>query len=238
MKAEGNQGFTLIELAIVLVIIGLLVGGVLGGRELIRQAEMSRVVSDVNRYKTVVNTFKMKYRFLPGDLPNAYAYWGPDCGADTISASSGCNGTGNGLIEWNIGTLKAWRQLAWSEIIEGNFDPPWEHEMSRYQEGTLDGSYYVLSNGWPACGDKQSCLHISGYNAARYPNTSILTGADAFALDNKMDDGRPSMGSVRSYSGTGGGVFADCIINHADHSKRRYNLSSDVVSCYLAIPVD
>ena len=67
-KKQGkNKGFTLIELSIVLVIIGLIVGGVLVGQDLIKAAEIRATVSQVEGYNSAVNTFRLKYNGLPGD---------------------------------------------------------------------------------------------------------------------------------------------------------------------------
>jgi prepilin-type N-terminal cleavage/methylation domain-containing protein len=71
MPKASQQGFTLIELSIVLVIIGLIVGGVLVGQDLIRAAAVRGQISQIEKYQTAVNTFRTKYDGLPGDLSNA-----------------------------------------------------------------------------------------------------------------------------------------------------------------------
>src|SRR3984885_348580 len=65
---EKEKGFTLIELSIVLVIIGLIVGGVLVGQDLIRAAQVRATVTQIEKYNSAVNTFRGKYGALPGDL--------------------------------------------------------------------------------------------------------------------------------------------------------------------------
>jgi prepilin-type N-terminal cleavage/methylation domain-containing protein len=100
---EAN-GFTLVEIAIVLVVIGLLVGAILVGRDLIHAAELRSVLSDVEKFKTAANTFRLKYNCLPGDCTNATDYWGTDPGgcpntpANTVPKTATCNGNGNGFI--------------------------------------------------------------------------------------------------------------------------------------------
>jgi prepilin-type N-terminal cleavage/methylation domain-containing protein len=64
-----KAGFTLVELSIVLVIIGLLVGGVMVGRDLIKASEIRAQISQIEQFKTATNTFKVKYGYLPGDIP-------------------------------------------------------------------------------------------------------------------------------------------------------------------------
>jgi prepilin-type N-terminal cleavage/methylation domain-containing protein len=68
-----ESGFTLIELAIVLVIIGLLVGGVLVGRDLIEGAKVSATISQIQKYNTAADTFREKYGYLPCDIPDPHA---------------------------------------------------------------------------------------------------------------------------------------------------------------------
>ena len=81
-------GFTLIELSIVLIIIGLITGGILVGRDLVHAAEIRATISQEQRYNTAVNTFKLQYGYLPGDMPpNAasqlgfFAFTGSNAGA-------------------------------------------------------------------------------------------------------------------------------------------------------------
>jgi|GEM_PF-7046659 len=70
-----HHGFTLLELAIVMAIIGLIAGGVVVGANMIEAAENRSLISDVEKYRTVVHTFKEKYGKFPGDLHNATRFW-------------------------------------------------------------------------------------------------------------------------------------------------------------------
>lgn len=62
-----RSGFSLVELSIVLVILGLLVGGVLTGQSLIRASELRKFMNTMERYKAATYTFRDKYFALPGD---------------------------------------------------------------------------------------------------------------------------------------------------------------------------
>lgn len=69
MTTNKKHGFTLVELSIILVIIGLIVGGVMVGQDLIKAAAIRSQISQIEQYNTAVNAFKLKYGYLPGDIP-------------------------------------------------------------------------------------------------------------------------------------------------------------------------
>ena len=73
MRDRNHSGFTFVELSIVLAIIGLLVGGVLVGRDLIKAAEIRGHVQQIEKYNAAANTFRSKYGGLPGDLLSSRA---------------------------------------------------------------------------------------------------------------------------------------------------------------------
>jgi prepilin-type N-terminal cleavage/methylation domain-containing protein len=135
-KIHSQKGFTLIEMSIVLVIIGLIVGGVLVGQELIRSATLKTVITDEQKYVTAVNTFRTKYNELPGDMVDATTYWGTDpngCPQNvsyTAPQTTTCNGNGNGLIEdaqipgislTMFEDFRAWQQLSDAGLVAGSF---------------------------------------------------------------------------------------------------------------------
>ena len=72
-RKRRAKGFTLIELSIALVIIGLVVGGVLVGQDLIRAAKVRSTVSDIEKFNTAAFTFRSKYNHYPGDIPASNA---------------------------------------------------------------------------------------------------------------------------------------------------------------------
>src|SRR5438093_8826486 len=84
---KRQQGFTLVEIAIVLVIIGLLLGGILKGQEMITQARIKNAINDFNGVTVAVTSYQDRYRFLPGDDPGASARW-------TVQAPASGNGDG------------------------------------------------------------------------------------------------------------------------------------------------
>src|SRR5580658_3705227 len=82
---KSEAGFTLIELSIVLVIIGLIVGGILTGQDLIKAAEQRATLAQIEKYNTAVNTFRNKFGGIPGDLPEGSAV---NFGLAAISATT------------------------------------------------------------------------------------------------------------------------------------------------------
>lgn len=102
MPSGHRHGFTLIELSIVivLVIIGLLVGAVLVGKDLIRAAELRSIASDKEIFRTAVYSFTTKYNAVPGDFTAAQTMWGAAASCTTAQTTTAtCNGDGDGSIE-------------------------------------------------------------------------------------------------------------------------------------------
>lgn len=79
---QTQKGFTLVELAIVMTIIGLLIGGILKGQELMENARVTSTVAQVKAYEAAVTTFRDSYSALPGDMPNAERRI-PNCTVDS-----------------------------------------------------------------------------------------------------------------------------------------------------------
>lgn len=73
-SAKRESGFTLVELSIVIVIIGLVLAGIVGGQTLVRQAQLKSIASDINSFNIAINTFKLEYKSVPSDMNNAESY--------------------------------------------------------------------------------------------------------------------------------------------------------------------
>jgi prepilin-type N-terminal cleavage/methylation domain-containing protein len=131
-----RAGFSLVELSIVLVILGLLTGGILTGQSLIRAAELRSVTTEFKNYQTAVMTFKDKYFAIPGDMRNATDFWGSAGGSGTIgdgcetatgAGTQTCNGNGAGdiadaaAIDEYGERFTFWQHLANAGLIEGSY---------------------------------------------------------------------------------------------------------------------
>ncbi len=126
-----RQGFSLVELSIVLVILGLLTGGILAGRSLIRASELRQMTNQVTAVETSFAAFRDKYLALPGDMANATAFWGAantagaggNCSNSLINSGSGtqtCNGNGDGRIS-GPEAYRYWQHLANAGLWEGTY---------------------------------------------------------------------------------------------------------------------
>lgn len=235
MGRKQNGGFTLIELSIVLVIIGLIVGGVLVGQDLIEAAQVRAQISQIEKYNTAVNTFRLKFGYLPGDIPDP-----PASGFGFAQRGTGRGeGDGNGVLEsqgdssvWTIWqangeTCGLWMDLAQASLIAGafgsngactlsrSFGGGWKNNPSAYLPAAKIAQDYVFvwSGGGPSPLSSNG-INCFGVSAARILNgwlqgTPGLTVAQAYAIDSKTDDGYPQTGRVTaqyvSSYTTGGG---------------------------------
>ena len=133
---ETQRGFSLLESAIVVTIIGLLAGGIVLAKGMIRSAQVLSVIDDIDSYKQAIKLFQDKYQYLPGDMPTAESFWGTDPGGcpytpyTTTPQTATCNGNGDGRIGFSaigLGWLnaneigRAWQQLANAGLIKGTF---------------------------------------------------------------------------------------------------------------------
>jgi prepilin-type N-terminal cleavage/methylation domain-containing protein len=126
-----RTAFSLVELSIVLVILGLLVGGILAGQSLIRASELRKLTTQITEAQASYMAFRGKYLALPGDMPNATAFWGAanTAGAggscsniltNTGTGTQTCNGNGNGNHDSNE-RYRYWQHLQFAGMIAGNY---------------------------------------------------------------------------------------------------------------------
>ena len=258
-----RAAFTLIELSIVIVIIGLLVGGILGGQALIRNSGLKAVVSEFQKYKGTVVQFKDQYNGLPGDMANATGYWGrmngnADCATNSgaaISSSNGaCDGNSNSRIELagaagGVGELyQFWRQLSLAGFIEGNYTGT-SGAGSTFE--TLVGInapaskltpsgwsvYYVGTFGGSNFAYAGTYGHYLGYGRPISGSITVdkaLTPTEAWNIDSKIDDGMSGTGFVLSRSAVvWSGTGACTTSTSATDYAGNYNLGYNDIACGL-----
>ena len=218
-----QRAFTLVELSIVLVIIGLLVGGVLTGQSLIRAAELRSISGQYQRYMSAVMTFRDKYFALPGDMTNAQSYWGianatPATCVTTSSAGSAltCNGDGNGKIDVSAGAneyFRFWQHLANAGLIEGSYSgvqsaaANTSASSANVPPGRISASLWFINNSSTQSGSTtvfdgqyDNTFMVGGAQANTLPNAAIFRPEEAYNIDTKLDDGKPATGKITPYS--------------------------------------
>lgn len=132
-RAASSSGFTLVEMAIVLLLIALLIGGILTAKNVIRSAELKSISEEIGSLRQVVSTFKERYGSYPGDMFNATKFWGAENASQatcvlTKSASvATCNGDGNGWITTSgVGNTyyeahRFWQHLTNAGLLSGRY---------------------------------------------------------------------------------------------------------------------
>lgn len=191
MKSQ-QSGFTLVEIAIVLVIIGLLLGGVLKGQELINSAKVKAMAQDFRTIQTALYGYQDRFKALPGDH-SAVATAVTGATAATTPASSQGNGQING--NWNSTTATDESCLLWQHLRLANF-------MSGVTVvNCADGQEYVQKNadggriGMSSATTGQ--LQITGMTGSFQICSAGILGKFAKQLDTQLDDGNTATGSVR-----------------------------------------
>jgi prepilin-type N-terminal cleavage/methylation domain-containing protein len=217
--------FTLIELSIVLVIIGLLIGGVLAGRELIKTAELRSVVNQVHSLDLAAKVFKSKYNCLPGDCANATKFWGQwsDCGNTGTFDGTTCDGGGNGRIDENPNeeVTGYWQHLGLSALLPGRFSGWWS--TIPYAPATELRDVVVLP--WVEFPTDDGWDYIFSYYLMKYSmEHDALSPFEAQFIDSKLDDGLPFQGSARVYQTIHDGDPDSIVCGNA--ATRRYAIAA------------
>ncbi len=211
---EKVHGFTLIELSIVLVIISLIVGGVIGGKSLIRSAEIQSAITELGNIKVSVNTFKTQYDALPGDMRDAADYWPALTSNGNGDGKFDASGDDDDPRNHEGGYL--WHHMGLAEIYRPLARP--DNSNFSYDYGKSTPEIFKKS---AAVGQNRAGLSIDRYQIGRNfimlgrwdtpgSNAEITCPAvdtlSAMSIDKKLDDGNASLGDVLAYTGTTCGV--------------------------------
>jgi len=193
-RKSTQAGFTLVEIAIVLVIIGLLLGGILKGQEMINQARIKNAINDFNGITVAVTSYQDRYRALPGDDPNADTRW---------TTQAPAKGDGNGVIGGNYNvTVTA---AAPTSAQESNLF--WQHlRIAGFVPGITTGAGSGAQPPNAASG-------IVGVQNAVNPGVGLgfvgpiicssnIPDKVASAVDTQMDDSNSQTGQVRAQAQT------------------------------------
>lgn len=231
---QGQQGFTLVELAVVMIIVGLLIGGILKGQELIANAQVTATISQAKGIESAVSTFRDSYRAMPGDMGNAAARL-PDCNAPCANSP-----TPNGQLD-NLPSAAAVSgaegHLMFIHLLKANLLSGFEGTaVMEFGQGlpgaSAGGGYYAGFHNTGGLGANAGArggnyLSLRGSTAAPANTLGAIDSNGASRIDAKMDDA----------IGNTGGVFAADAVNCLVAADGTYDTANNPGGCNLYIRI-
>lgn len=188
-----HRGFTLVELSIVLVIIGLIIGGVLTGQQIIQNARVTNALNAIQAYQAQFQTYQQNFGALPGDDPSAATRF-----PNVTPALA--NGNGNGFLDGNFDTTtltdetrQVWAHLRAAGLVKNQITAP--TNSTAVQPPNPFGGVFGFQNGAFGGGTPSFTTTVLCLNN--------VPAAAAQAIDTQLDDGSPNTGSIMAMAGTG-----------------------------------
>jgi len=209
MLKNHRKGFSLIEVAIAIVVIGLIASFSLKGRDLINSAKLKSVANQVSTFRIAVQGFVDKYGALPGDFSEA---------RESIKDSLQ-NGSGSGIISSVDDAKRFWQHLMASDLISAEL-------INGYPVSKI-GGYYTVSNNIP----NRPGLWIILCNGTTDNRSFVgaISSEDAHTIDKNNDTGNPETGEIQALKSSS--ASGECFINS------KYNLQNKNKDCVLLFRV-
>lgn len=195
---KKQSGFTLIEIAIVLLIIGLLLGGVMKGQAMINSARVRSIANDLSGIEAAWISFQDRYRSLPGDFPRA----------STHIAAGAVDGNANAVIDSVAEAGAVWQHLASAGFLSGSFDgsPVGAVTDTSCVATTCPANPF---NGFYKISNTSNALDAANVSHELATGGNVPV-AVMYELDLKMDDGIANTGRLRAFVNT---EYSDCVAN-------------------------
>jgi prepilin-type N-terminal cleavage/methylation domain-containing protein len=193
MKTK-QSGFTLVEIAIVLVIIGLLLGGILKGQEMITQAKIKNLISDFSGVSVAYHGYVDRYRKVPGDDGDADGRWALGIGANPAAGAFN-DGTISGAYAST--TVNDESRLFWLHLRKAGFISGSDQE----QPFNAVAGKLGVQTGNAAVPPAPPAAVLGGFTSIIVCSAN-LPDKMAIAVDTQMDDGLSNNGTVRAMKNT------------------------------------
>jgi prepilin-type N-terminal cleavage/methylation domain-containing protein len=248
--SSKKSAFSLIELSIVLIIIGLLIAGITGGASLIKSSELRSIMSEARSYAVSVNSFFTQYDRYPGDSDisvgsNSKNIGDRDNTIEYLTNTTASSGVSEGLDAWNdlkdIGAIDLALTLTLSEVGSG---ASYTSVPAMTPVTNIPGSK-IKGAGWAFdYAGSQNVVVITGTTTSGKASLigtatvgdragkGIITAGDSLSIDSKIDDGKADAGSVRGYH-----TAADKCTDSTTTSSYKVSTGSEK-NCILAFRVD
>lgn len=242
------RAFTLVELSIVIVIIGLIAAGITAGKSLVFSGKIRSQISDLKKYEAASYAFRLAYNTVPGDLPNAGTYWsGAYNGDGNRVMSDESDNANNPLPPPPRENLTFFQQLSKAALIEGSYNGTWQLGVG-YPTLKMNNKYGMVAAGSVGQDDfwltqqlseaeykKKHVLALylnvarplsgspSGYN----DNYGVASPIEFSALDSKIDDGVARQGMFKAYR-----AYNSSVGNCLDATDGNYLQTNSQPACH------